>query len=375
MAGLRGTRSTVDTSGQVAHARPMTAQDQQQAQDARAGPGCRIARGTGAQDQAVQAPPRGQDARVRLARRAEAGLLALLALDLAPVMAFHASGPFGTAGLLLVAGLAGTVVVERRAIDLAAARNAASEATLARMLRGLSRSDSADATVDAIVDDLREASGADHVVVARLKPSERIIEATLVSSSAAVPLSVTRFPASDLEPAEAFAIRARTAVSPGVTGPLRPARVMPLMPDGRSPGTDAAGDAAGAGGRGVRADRRSHAPRVHHVRRRTHHRPGEPRVRPPPHPRRAARRRWTRGRRPGAVASHRFRLAGREPAGPDVGRAGPLGRAGAGLRARGGAGPCRHRRADRHPQPRVLRGAGGDARSRVGAAPTTRWGS
>ncbi len=224
MAGFRGARSTLDTAGQAAHARPVTARELEQER------------------------PRGRDARVRLARRVEAALLALLALDLFPVTAGHATGPFGIAGLLLVAGLAGTVAVERRAIDLAAARNAASEATLARMLRGLSRSNSADATVDAIVDDLRQASGADHVVVARLKPSERVIEATLVSSSAAVPLSVTRFPASDLEPGGALSVRARTAVSPGSAGAPRPSRILPLSPAvDQSTGTDA----ARSGGRGA----------------------------------------------------------------------------------------------------------------------------
>ena len=298
MAGFRDARRRVDTSGEAAHARPVYAQEHElepepdrphdrtadwvpdQAPDQRtdAAPARRpdqlqehaVARGqppghdarariraqaqaqlpghdAGAQAR-TQSP--GHDARVRLARRAEAGLLALLVVDLLLVSIDHAPGPFGVAGLLLVAALAGTAIVERRAIDLAAARNAASEATLTRMLRGLSRSDSPDATVDAIVDDLREASGADHVVVARLEPSERIIEATLVSSSAAVPLSVTRFPASDLEPVEAFEIRARSSASAGAAGPLRPARVVPLMPDGRSPGTDAAGAAA----RAVRSD-------------------------------------------------------------------------------------------------------------------------
>ena len=276
MAGFRDARGRVDTSGEAAHARPVNAQEHElepepdrphdrtadrapdQAPDQRTdaaparGPDrlqdhARAQAQSAGHDARAQAQPPGHDARVRLARRAEAGLLALLVVDLLLVSIGHAPGPFGVAGLLLVAALAGTAIMERRAIDLAAARNAASEATLTRMLRGLSRSDSPDATVEAIVDDLREASGADHVVVARLKPSERIIEATLVSSSAAVPLSVTRFPASDLEPVEAFEIRARSSASAGAAGPLVPARVVPLMPDGRSPGTDAAGAAARTG--------------------------------------------------------------------------------------------------------------------------------
>jgi diguanylate cyclase (GGDEF)-like protein len=289
MAGFRDARRMVDTSRKAAHARPVTAQEvtaqeherepepdrphdrapdqpPDRAPDAararrpdrtpdqppdRAPDAAPARRPDQPQDHArAQAQPPAHDARVRLARRAEAGLLALLLVDLLLVAIGQGTGAFGAAGLLLVAALAATAVVERRALDLAAARNAASEATLTRMLRGLSRSDSPDATVDAIVDDLREASGADHVVVARLKPSERIIEATLVSSSAAVPLSVTRFPASDLEPVEAFEVRARSSASPGSAGPPRPARVVPLMPDGRPPGTHA----AGAGARGVHPD-------------------------------------------------------------------------------------------------------------------------
>jgi diguanylate cyclase (GGDEF)-like protein len=45
-----------------------------------------------------------------------------------------------------------------------------------------------------MVDALRGASGADHVVVARLHPGERDLEAILVSASASVPLATTRLP-------------------------------------------------------------------------------------------------------------------------------------------------------------------------------------
>jgi diguanylate cyclase (GGDEF)-like protein len=152
--------------------------------------------------------PLARDTRVRLARRAGIALLALLTLDLLLLASGQPGAPLAGAGIVVVAALVGALLVERRAVEQAAARIATNEATLTRMLRGLSRSTSADATVDAIVDELREASGADHVVVARLKPAERVIEATLVSSSVAVPLSVTRFPASDLEPAAVLSVRA-----------------------------------------------------------------------------------------------------------------------------------------------------------------------
>ena len=209
-----------------------------------------------------QERPLGRDVSVRLARRVEVALLSALALVLVLVAAGQAAGPLGALGIVLVVVLAASVGVERRAVERAAARNAASEATLARMLRGLSRSTSVDATVDATVDELREASGADHVVVARLKPAERIIEATLVSSSAAVPLSVTRFPASDLEPAEALSVRAgRTAGQGRPGGPVGGRRPGPLLAvvdgDGRTraTGTGGAGpslDASDASGPGLR---------------------------------------------------------------------------------------------------------------------------
>ena len=71
--------------------------------------------------------------------------------------------------------------------------------SLSRILRGLSRSVSPDAIVDAIVEDLGEATAADHAVVVRLRPERQALEATLVSSRAGVPSSTTLLPLSDLE--------------------------------------------------------------------------------------------------------------------------------------------------------------------------------
>jgi diguanylate cyclase (GGDEF)-like protein len=58
---------------------------------------------------------------------------------------------------------------------------------------------SPDAIVDAIVEDLGVATGADHTVVVRLRADARILEATLVSSRAGVPSSTTMLPLSDLD--------------------------------------------------------------------------------------------------------------------------------------------------------------------------------
>jgi diguanylate cyclase (GGDEF)-like protein len=187
--------------------------------------------------------PLGRDRGVRMARRAIVALLILLALDALLVVAGLPAVLLGGLALCLVGGLAVASIAEQRLVDRATTREATTEATLNRMLRGLSRSVSADATVNAIVDELRDASGADHVVIARLKPAERIVEATLVSSSAAVPLSVTRFPASDLEPMREQAAAGQPGMSPAGPPGAGP-RVMPVGPG--LPGADGA----------VRADRR-----------------------------------------------------------------------------------------------------------------------
>ena len=101
-------------------------------------------------------------------------------------------------GLVFVVGLAGWV--HRRVIsDLEDSRRLESE-SFQRILQGLSRSVSPDAIVDAIVEDLGMAAGADHTVVVRLRADARILEATLVSSRAGVPSSTTMLPLSDLEP-------------------------------------------------------------------------------------------------------------------------------------------------------------------------------
>lgn len=81
-----------------------------------------------------------------------------------------------------------------------ARRRDAREAGITRMLQELSRSLSSEAIVQAIVEELRRAADADHVIVSRVRPSERVVETTLVSSSAQVPVSRTLLPLSVLEP-------------------------------------------------------------------------------------------------------------------------------------------------------------------------------
>ncbi len=71
--------------------------------------------------------------------------------------------------------------------------------SFARILSGLSRSVSPDAILDAIVAELADASGADHIVVARRRPDARVLEATLISARPGVADSTTILPIGDLE--------------------------------------------------------------------------------------------------------------------------------------------------------------------------------
>ena len=71
--------------------------------------------------------------------------------------------------------------------------------SLARILRGLSRSVSPDAIVAAIVGDLVQGTGADHVAVVRRRSDSDVLEATLVTRRAGVPSTTTYLPLTDLE--------------------------------------------------------------------------------------------------------------------------------------------------------------------------------
>lgn len=71
--------------------------------------------------------------------------------------------------------------------------------SFARILSALSRSVSPDAILDAIVEELRHATGADHIVVVRRRPDSRVLEARLVSLRPGVPDATTLLPIADLE--------------------------------------------------------------------------------------------------------------------------------------------------------------------------------
>jgi diguanylate cyclase (GGDEF)-like protein len=93
------------------------------------------------------------------------------------------------AGLVMVLGTG--LLVHDRLTGLLAERRHSRELGMTRILQGLSRSMSPEAVVEAIVAELRSTSGADHVVVARVRRPDHVVEVTLVTARANVPPSRT----------------------------------------------------------------------------------------------------------------------------------------------------------------------------------------
>ncbi len=106
-------------------------------------------------------------------------------------------GDWVLVGLVLLAG--GAAVLHAADVAALDARGRSEAASFARILSGLSRSVSADAIVDAILEELGAATGADHIVVVRRRPDAPTLEARLVSSHPGVPVHSTPLPASDLD--------------------------------------------------------------------------------------------------------------------------------------------------------------------------------
>jgi diguanylate cyclase (GGDEF)-like protein len=137
---------------------------------------------------------------LRRVRRTVYSLLGVLALLLLVSLAQRPGDLLIVLEIALVAALGAGMWTQHELSRRLAARRAAREAGLTRMLQGLSRSASSDSIVQAIVDELRGAADADHIVVARVRPVENVVEATLVSKRARVPASRTVLPASVLDP-------------------------------------------------------------------------------------------------------------------------------------------------------------------------------
>jgi len=115
-------------------------------------------------------------------------------------------------------------VAHRNAVAGLESRGRGEAESFARILRGLSRSVSADSIVRAILDDLIDATAADHVVLVRRRPEARSLEATLVTRRPGIPTTATMLPVSLLDAPPSLPVD-----SVGVpVGPGRPADEPPI---------------------------------------------------------------------------------------------------------------------------------------------------
>ena len=106
--------------------------------------------------------------------------------------------PLDLLGVILVAIVAFVSGREREEVSgLEGSRTEAE--SFARILRGLARSVSPDAIVDAIVEELGTGTGADHVAVVRRRPETRNLEAILSPTRAGAPQSRTTLPLRELD--------------------------------------------------------------------------------------------------------------------------------------------------------------------------------
>lgn len=126
-------------------------------------------------------------AAIRTAIVALLGLAALVAI--ATLMGGLAA--LGLVEVAILIGLGGALVFHQRTVAAVTDRRLTREASVTRILQGLSRSVSPESVVDAIVQELHAAAGADHVVVARVRQPDLVVEVTLVTASTAVPVSKT----------------------------------------------------------------------------------------------------------------------------------------------------------------------------------------
>jgi diguanylate cyclase (GGDEF)-like protein len=127
-------------------------------------------------------------------------LLSLAVLGVVEVIRFLVSPGLLDLGVLaLIAIVALAAVRERdRVVEGEGSRRSEAE-SFARILRGLSRSVSPDAIVDAIVEELGTGTGADHVAVVRRRPETQNLEAILMPTRAGAPASRTTLPLRELE--------------------------------------------------------------------------------------------------------------------------------------------------------------------------------
>ncbi|HXI46020.1 MAG TPA: sensor domain-containing diguanylate cyclase [Candidatus Acidoferrales bacterium] len=108
-------------------------------------------------------------------------------------------GPLDWLVAVAVLVAAAAAIGHRNAVGGLEQRRRTEAESYASILRGLSRSVSADAIVAAIMDDLVDATGADHVAVVRRNADGTALDATLVTRRPGIPTTTTVLPISDLE--------------------------------------------------------------------------------------------------------------------------------------------------------------------------------
>jgi len=159
--------------------------------------------------------------------------------------------------VLLIVIAAVAAIAHRNAVAGLESRGRGEAESFARILRGISHSVSADAIVSAILEDLIDATAADHVVLVRRRQDGVALDATLVSRRAGVPTTTTVLPLSvlDLPPGEDVApvavpvVTAQEASSPDLPEPADaapPADATPPAGDGPAPSPYAEGAPAPA---------------------------------------------------------------------------------------------------------------------------------
>ncbi len=127
-------------------------------------------------------------------------LLSLLVLGVVEVIRFHLQpSALDAAAIALVAVVALAAARERGRVAEGEGSRRTEAESFARILRGLSRSVSPDAIVEAIMEELGTGTGADHVAVVRRRPEALNLEAILSPTRAGAPASRTTLPLRELE--------------------------------------------------------------------------------------------------------------------------------------------------------------------------------
>jgi eukaryotic-like serine/threonine-protein kinase len=138
------------------------------------------------------------DPRIRRSWWVFSGTLSMLGALLLARIAAGGPEPFDWVAVTLVVGVAIAAVRHRDSVRALETDRRVEAESFARILAGLSRSVSEDAIIGAIVAELADATGADHIVVALVRPDDRALQTTLISARAGVPPSSTLLPLPDL---------------------------------------------------------------------------------------------------------------------------------------------------------------------------------